>query len=485
MRLFRKEQSHDAFVDIEYKGQSIIELIFDVSGNDVLIGEERNPNNYSGYINPISSISKKEYNKAGVNQPNVELLVDAIKKILQEHHALAKKSTIFSTSMARSLLCIVFDLGIEANTIEIVQKRIKNEPFAGVVFHTTIDEYYESIPRTSNPQILINSVGSDLYYFYQNATKIKQRKLESVAFNPLIEVVAQEIFHFIDRSNSHLTFDYVKEKHHFLFEAQKIVAKNQPINLGEVQLSNGRIFEYQIYLAQCKSKAEQSGETALIIREIISIAAEIGIDESDLCLYYSGKNISNDYFESLFSNSVAEVQHIEDFNALPLQLKYAREKLDNFTFESIGNTLEPQDVVKSEQLSSKNTDNVSETNFEQLSNSYSTPATPRPSVLENTSETSLPPPPIKRETKASKVPVPPQPMGKTKPKTSTITKKKAPPPPPPPLKATAGHKNTGTTTKKAPPPPPPAPPKGPMSVKKKVAPKGKLKIPPPPPPRKK
>jgi len=486
MRLFYKEQSHDAFVDIEYKGQSIIELSFDVSGDDVLIGDERNPNNYSSYINPISSITKKEYNKAGVNQSNVELLIDAVQKILLEHHTKAKKSAIFSTSIARSLLCVVFDLGIDTNSIELVQQRFKTEPFAGVVFHSTIDEYFESIPKTSKPKILINSVGSDLYYFYQHSTKIKQRKLESVAFNPLIEVVAKEIFQYIDRTNSHLTFDYLKEKQRFLFEAQKIVEKNQPINLGEVQLTNGRTFEFQIYLAQSKSKAEKASETALIIREIISITAEAGIDDKDLCLYYSGKNISNDYFDSLFANNVTEVHHIEDYNALQLQLKHAKEKLDDFSFQSSGKTLERQEIVKTQQQSSKKTIKVTETNSEQLSNSSSTPTPTKPPVVENTSLTSPPPPPKQVENKTSKAPLPPPPIGKTK--TTTTTKKKAPPPPPPPPPAppkgptSAKKKVAAPGKKKAPPPPPPAPPKGPTSAKKKVAASGKNKMAPPPPP---
>lgn len=511
MRLFHKGQSHDAFVDIEYKGHKIIDLGFDVVGNDILIEDERNPSNIKNFTNPIQVLIREESSKSEKTN-SLNLLANSFLKVLNEHHLSSGSNLIFSSAIARSNLCVLFDLGIEPACINEIKSRFKKEPFSGITFHVTSEEYFNALPESSKPQISIKSVGSDLFYFYKKGNVVKKRFLKSVAFNPLVEVVAREIYDYIDQSNSHFNIDFSQEKNIFLLEAQSIVNKDKPISLGEIRLPDGRSYEYQIYLVRCRSKAENASETALIIREIVSIVGEIDVNEKDLLVNYAGKNIDNSYFHSLFANNVAEVECLNEFHALALQIENAEEKLANLKVASSGSQV--VDLVDA------------------------TPAeATKPSVnkttVTNQKPNVAPPPPNKgRKGVAPPLPTPPGAGKKGRTRTPGTGRTSPPPPPPPPPKtkvksvvpkpANSADMNnikpaaTGTaessakavtpplrTVKSAPPkekpakgkkmapPPPPPPPRAgtpPPPPKKRSSvskPGKKMAPPPPPPPRKK
>lgn len=498
MRLFHKGQSHDAFVDIEYKGHKIIDLGFDVVGNDILIEDERNPSNINNFTNPIQVLLSEESSKSEKTN-SLNLLTSSFLKVLNEYHSTSGSNLMFSSAIARSNLCVLFDLGIEPACINEIKSRFKKEPFSGITFHVTSEEYFNSIPESSKPQISIKSVGSDLFYFYKKGSAVKKRFLKSVAFNPLVEVVAREIYDYIDQSNSHFNVDFSQEKKLFLREAQAIVNENKPISLGEIRLPDGRPYEYQIYLVRCRSKAENASETALIIREIVSIVGELGVNEKDLRVNYAGKNIDNSYFHSLFANNVAEVECLNVFHALALQIESAEEKLANLKVASTGS--EVVDVVDDTPAGiTKPTENK---------------------ATVTNKKSNVPPAPSEKSRKgvAPLLPTPPGAGKKGRTRTPGTGRTSPPPPPPPPPKtkvksvapkpaATVTTKSSPkavtpplTTVKSAPPkekpakgkmmaPPPPPPPRAgtppaPPKKRSSVSKLGKKMAPPPPPPPRK
>lgn len=501
MRLFHKGQSHDAFMDIEYKGHKVIDLGFDVVGNDILIENERNPSNKKNYVNPIQVLLEEESSKSE-KANSLKLLVSSFLKILNEHHLSSGSNLIFSSAIARSKVCVVFDLGFEPACIEEIKSRFKKEPFSGITFHITSEEYFTSLPKSTKPQISIKSVGSDLFYFYKKGNTVKKRILKSVAFNPLVEAVAREIYDYIDQSNSHFNIDFSREKNIFFLEAQSIVNKDEHISFGEIRLSDGPPYEYQIYLVRCRSKAENASETALIIREIVSIVQEININEKDLRVNYAGENINNSYFHSLFANNVAEAECLDKFHALALQIKNAEEKLANLKVASTGS--EVVDVVDDTPAEiSKPTENKAT-----VTNKKPNVAPPPPTKTRKGVAPPLPPPPaaIKANTsrnagsgRMSPPPPPPPPKGKLKSVSAKLTNNtsaskvtesspKTGAPPPRSVKLAPPTEKPAKGKKMAPPPPPlkvGAPP--PLPRKKSTASNSvkKMAPPPPPPPRKK
>ena len=502
MRLFHKGQSHDGFEAVEYLGQTTLELAFEVSGSEILIGQERNPSNRLNFINPLSEVPDQVRSGMLNGLSSLDLMVAAVKKVLTAYHFSLDDSTNFQTKIPRSLLCVMFELGIEQGILKAFEKRISMEPFAGVVCINDNNSYFDALPTDYNPKILIKSVGSDLYYFYESSKKIKQRQLAAVAFNPLIEVVAEEIYNYIVKTNAYLSFNYSEEVDNFIHEAQKIVETNKPVYFGDIKLSNGQNYEYDITLARCKTRAEGGNESALIIREIISICFEIGIEEKDVHVYYSGQNISNDYFDKFFSNNLTGTHRLDDYFTLTLQLTLAEQKLSEL-------------ITRAKSNDSENIN--AEINFAesaQVPNGKTNARTSKapavaPGALSPSNQPILPPivhphsshakPSSHTEDATSnKKPIP------TPPKVGSA-KKPPPPPPPPPLPrkgSSSTHSQVGAASPKILPPkpkkqmapPPPPPHRGSLVSSGKNVPGSLSKVsasvkrqtpPPPPPPKKK
>ncbi len=441
MRLFHKGQSHQSFIPIAYNDESVIDLEFDYTDHEVLIGAEKNPVNRTKYLNPLIDLNGSNYLKNSTPTSNIELLVDAINKILLQYfEGEGRKS--FSSIVARSNLCLFYDLGISDHVISILDKKFSSFSYASTSSISSSTEYYLALPTHIEHKILLQSCNKDLFVFYKKE-KVEKFFLAGVISNPLIDIICQNIFDHIKRMKSHLHFDFDSNKKNLENEARKLLAnKNSPH--GSVVFNDGRSYEYYINLNQCELEARNKDYMGPILIAVDRIIKKIGISQNEISIYYSGQSSANEFFDRELRNSYTNIVHIEDFHALDLQLKLALDKIT--------------EANASSQISSPL---QNETRIDAPPSIASTP----------------PPPPIKGETKTSKAPLPPPPIGKTKPKTTTSTKKKAPPPPP--LKATTSPKKTGHgTKKKAPPPPPPAPPKGPMSAKKNVAASG---TPPPPP----
>ena len=133
MRLFHKGQSHDAFVDIEYKGHKIIDLGFDVVGNDILIEDERNPSNINNFTNPIQVLLSEESSKSEKTN-SLNLLTSSFLKVLNEYHSTTGSNLMFSSAIARSNLCVLFDLGFEPACINEIKADLKKSHFLELLF---------------------------------------------------------------------------------------------------------------------------------------------------------------------------------------------------------------------------------------------------------------------------------------------------------------------------------------------------------------
>ncbi len=474
MRLFHKGQSHHSFSDIPYKGQNIIDLEFDITDIDVLLGSERNENNQANYCNPLSDLQAETYFRNGSIVKNIDLLFEGINKILGAHFSQLEINKSYSSIIARTQLCVVYETGVTPQQIKTIDNQLRYESFAEFISFHAAKEYFNALPNSDNSTILLKSVGRDLYLFHRKA-KIEIITLPGVAINPEIEIIAREIFNHIDRANSHLFFLFETEMKILIAEAERVLNWHHPTVLESVRFSNGRSFDYEVELVQCRLKADRMNQSGLIIKGIDSIIKESSVRHEQASIYYTGKNIDNEYFKGLLTNNYTKVIPLEEDYSLAALLEEAEKKLASINAKSTENRIKP--TIKDTPPVSKHEKSQ---DVELSQNSTS-----KPPVVANTSLTSPPPPPQQVENKSSKAPLPPPPIGKTK--TTTTTKKKAPPPPPPPPappKGPMGAKKKVATSgkKKAPPPPPPAPPKGPTSAKKKVAASGKKKMAPPPPP---
>ena len=514
MRLFHKGQSHHSFSDIRYKGQNVIDLEFDVTDIDVLLGSERNENNHSNYCNPLSDLQAETYFRNGSTVQNIDLLIEGINKILVEHFSQLESNKNFTSIIARTQLCVVYEIGVTPQQSKALDTRLKSESFAGYVSFSSSKEYFNSLPESKQGSILLKSVGSDLYILHTKS-KIEMATLPGVAVNPEIKIIAREIFNYIDRANSHIFFSFEKELKILTTEAERVIDWHHPTVLQSVELSNGRTFEYQVELAQCKLKADQMNQGALIIKGVDSIIKESSLRHEQVSIFYTGENVNTDYFKGLLTNNYTNVIQLEDDYCIQALLKGAEEKLANLKVASSGSQV--VDLVEA------------------------TPAeATKPSVnkttVTNQKPNVAPPPPNKgRKGVAPPLPTPPGAGKKGRTRTPGTGRTSPPPPPPPPPKtkvkpvvpkpANSADKNNikpaanGTaessakavtpplrTVKSAPPkdkpakgkkmaptppPPPPPPPRAgtpPPPPKKRSSvskPGKKMAPPPPPPPRKK
>ena len=473
MRLFHKGQSHHSFIDILYKGQNVIDLEFDVTDIDVLLGSERNENNHANYCNPLSNLQAETHFRNGSIVKNIDLLIEGINKILGAHFSQLDANKNYASIIARTQLCAIYETGVTPQQIKFIDNQLSSESFAEFVSFSATEEYFNSLPNRDENTILLKSVDRDLYLFYRK-TKIEVDNLPGVAINPEVEIIAREIFNHINRANSHLFFDLEKEIKILISEAKRVLNWHHPTVLQSIRLSSGRTFDYEVELAQCRRKANQMTQSGLIIKAVDSIIKESSVRHELASIYYTGENIDNEYFKGLLTNTYNKVTLLKEEYSLEALMESARKKLASINSMLTENRVKP--TINETPPVSKHE------KYQDVELSQSSPS--KPPVVENTSLTSPPPSPKQVEITLSPAPLPPPPIGKTKPKTTTTTKKKVPPPPPaPPKGPMSAKKNVAASgKKKAPPPPPPAPPKGPTSAKKKVAASGKKKMAPPPPP---
>ena len=491
MRLFLAEQPHYSFIDIEYNDKVVIDLEMDIIGDDILIGEERNSKNRSNYINPILSA-----------ELNSSLFVGAVRKILSQLHDRDSRSTSFAIAMSEMLVSVVFELGIEYKSIETLKTHLRQEVFLDVHFHVSKSDNYLALPKSSKPLVLVKSIGEDLHYFYKQKDDLKQIVLPGLAKDPLLEVIINEIFKYIVQTNAHLQLDLKNEYDTIRYEALTIIANPSNISFGELLLSNGTTAEYRVILTQCKNKAEQSSNSGLIIRQITDIAEEIATEEKNIRLYYTGTNINNDNFKSLFAQKISDVLNVPDDYLLEFQQNVAKEWFSTYKRKptSGGIVIEPNatndikhnperesapkkltEVIKSSPLTNPKV--ISTTN----------PRSPL-STPEGNRKSGIPSAP--KPMKSVKKMAPPPPPPRVKQTTSNTSKPSSPPkkvrlsptlPPPRGIQSTSKPSSPPNKVRLSPPPPPP-PPRGKQSTSntsKPSNPPNKLRSPPPPPPPKK
>ena len=498
MRLFHKGQSHHSFSDILYKGQNVIDLEFDITDNDVLLETERNVSNNASYCNPLSELKTEKYFRDGSLVQNIDLLIEAINKVLGAHFSHLESNKSYYSIIARAQLCVVFEIGITPQQRKALDTRLKSGSFAGYVSYSSSKEYFNSLPDSQQGNILLKSVGSDLYILHKKS-KVEIVTLSGVAVNPEIEIIAREIFNYINRANSHIFFSFEKELKTLTAEAERVLDWHHPTVLESVELSNGRVFEYQVELVQCRLKAEQVNQSALIIKDVDSIIKGSSLRHEQVSIFYTGKNVNTDYFKGLLTNNYTNVSQLEEDFSINALLKGAEEKLANLKVASTGSeVVEVVDDTPAEVT--KPTENKA------------TVTNKKPNVAPPASGTS-------RKGVAPPLPTPPGAGKKGRTRTPGTGRTSPPPPPPPPPKnkvksvapkpaATGAAKSSPkavtpplTTVKSAPPkekpakgkkmaPPPPPPPRAgtpppPPKKRSSVSKSGKKMAPPPPPPRKK
>jgi hypothetical protein len=501
MRLFHKGQSHHSFSEVLYQGQNLIDLEFDVTDIDVLLGSERNANNNSNYCNPLSELQIEKYFRNGSLVKNIELLIESINKVLGAHFSQLKSNKSYYSIIARAQLCVVFEIGITPQQSKALDTRLKSESFAGYVSFSSSKEYFNSLPESKQGSILLKSVGSDLYILHKKA-KIEMVTLTGVAVNPEIEIIAREIFNYIDRAKSHIFFSFEKEMKILTAEAERVLDWHHPTVLQSVELSSGRTFEYQVELAQCKLKADQMNQGALIIKGVDSIIKESALRHEQVTIFYTGENVNTDYFKGLLTNNYTNVIQLEDDYSIMALLKGAEEKLANLKVASSGSQV--VDLVDATPAEiSKPTENKAT-----VTNKKPNVAPPPPTKTRKGVAPPLPPPPAAIKANTSRnagsgrmsPPPPPPPKGKLKSVSAKLTNNtsaskvtesspKTGAPPPRSVKLAPPTEKPAKGKKMAPPPPPPlkvgAPP--PLPRKKSTASNSvkKMAPPPPPPPRKK
>ena len=364
--------------------------------------------------------------------------------------------------------------------------------------YSSSKEYFNSLPDSKQGNILLKSVGSDLYIFHKKS-KVEIVTLPGVAVNPEIEIIAREIFNYINRANSHIFFSFEKELKTLTAEAERVLDWHHPTVLESVELSNGRVFEYQVELVQCRLKAEQVNQSALIIKDVDSIIKGSSLRHEQVSIFYTGKNVNTDYFKGLLTNNYTNVSQLEEDFSINALLKGAEEKLANLKVTSTGS--EVAEVVDDTSAEvTKPTENKA------------TVTNKKPNVAPPASGTS-------RKAVAPPLPTPPGAGKKGRKRTPGTGRTSPPPPPPPPPKtkvksvapkpaATGAAKSSSkavtpplTTVKSAPPkekpdkgkkmaPPPPPPPRAgtpppPPKKRSSVSKSGKKMAPPPPPPPRK
>jgi len=484
MRLFHAEQPHYSFIDIPYNQNVCIDLNVDVIGDDILIGQERNSKNRLNYINPIRSAGEKTYRKNGNNELNALLFIDVVKKVLLQSHQVEKGASSFSIAITEILISVVYDLGVDKTNIDLIQSQFSEEPFRDVFHYSSTSDYYTALPQSTKPSILLKSVGQDLYYFYKASDKLKQYVLAGLAKDPLLEATVDYLFTYIERTNAHLPLDINKEFLAINEAAQSFIDSGKDFDFGSVVLSNGVTAEFQVILAECKVKAEQTSNSGLIIKKLGQISDELNLEMKDLKLFYTGTNIDSDYFKSLFAQKISDLESITGDYVIKFQQNVAREFFTSYKENTVhgGVIIEPSPakiVSNAQGLSTGDSKSKTiESPFLAKTTTDDSKSLRKP--LPQTSQVrkkTVPsvPKPLKSSKITAPPPPPPPPPPKSKPTSKDIPKKVSPamkermpsppPPPPPPLGGKQNQKKESSSPAQAkkkrrstPPPPPPPPP---------------------------